>query len=253
VSDAHTGVTPWSRVNDLPAETPGNTIHVTWSGAPGLQVVYDVQVRDGLYGLWLPWKSGVAYTAADFTGQQGHIYCFRSRQRAGGIWELYPLNDDTCTKLIDLGLGGPVPPGAAQTVPPDEAPDRWEEVTRTQALGTLTGYIAPAGDADWYRFALTQTTRLRVTLAGLPADFDVYVFDGNGRFLWASTWGRQLPEEIVARVPAGVYYVQLVGYAGAWDGVTPYRLTAVSAGGNGQGAGGTLAGWAARFRARFGW
>jgi hypothetical protein len=236
-SDAHAGVTPWSRVNALPAETPGNTIHVTWSGAPGQQVVYDVQVRDGFYGLWMPWKSGVIYTAADFTGQQGHIYCFRSRQRAGGIWELYPLNYDTYTKLIDLGLGGPVPPGVPLTIPPDEAPERMEEVTRTQPLGTLSGYVAPAGDVDWYRYELTATRRLRITLDDLPADFDVYVFDGTGKFLWASTWGRQLPEEIVVRAPAGVYYAQLVGYAGAWSDELPYRLAVEVVGGGGQGGG----------------
>jgi hypothetical protein len=82
-----------------------------------------------------------------------------------------------------------------------------------------------------------------VTLADLgfrEADFDVYVFDGSGQFLWASTWGRQLSEEIVVRVPAGVYYVQLVGYAGAWSGEEPYRLTVEVVGGGGHGGGDAL-------------
>jgi hypothetical protein len=47
--------------------------------------------------------------------------------------------------------------------------------------------------------------------------------------------GRRLPEEIVVRVPAGVYYVQLVGYAGAWSGAVPYRLAVDVVGGGGQG------------------
>jgi hypothetical protein len=188
-------------------------------------VVYDVQMRDGFFGIWQNWKTGVTYTSADYTGQYGHIYCFRSRQRAGGIWELYPLNYDTYTKLIDLGLGGGAPPAAPEVLPPDEAPDRMEEVTRTEALGELiNGYIAPEGDVDWYCFELTETTRLRVRLYELPADYDLYVFDGGGEFLWASTWGRRLPEEVVVQVPAGVYYVRLVGYAGAWNGDVPYRL-----------------------------
>jgi hypothetical protein len=33
------------------------------------------------------------------------------------------------------------------------------------------------------------------------------------------------------RVPAGVYYVRLAGYAGAWDGEVPYRLLVERAGG----------------------
>ena len=226
-SDAHTGVTPWSRVDDLPAETSGNTIHVTWSGAPGEKVVYDVQVRDGLYGMWMPWRSGVTYTSASYTGQYGHIYYFRSRQQAGGIWEVYPYDYDTYTKLVAPaeGEGAAGGEGALVLLFPDEAPDRIEDVTRTQALGTpVVGYIAPAGDGDWYRFELTETMRLRIQLADLPADFDLYIFDGSGQFLWASTWGRQLPEEVVVRVPAGVYYVRLVGYAGAWSGEVPYNL-----------------------------
>jgi hypothetical protein len=85
-------------------------------------------------------------------------------------------------------------------------------------------YTCPAGDEDWYRFELTKTMRLRIQLADLPADYDLYVFDVSGQFLWASTWGRTLPEEVMVRVPAGVYYIQLVGYAGAWNGDASYRL-----------------------------
>jgi hypothetical protein len=47
--------------------------------------------------------------------------------------------------------------------------------------------------------------------------------------------GRRLPEEIVVRVPAVVYYVQLVGYAGAWSGEEPYRLAVEVVGGRGHG------------------
>ena len=111
-----------------------------------------------------------------------------------------------------------------------------EDVTHTETLGVLiNGYIAPAGDVEWYRFELTATMRVRVRLYDLPADFDAYVFAGSGQFLWASTWGRQLPEEIVVRVKAGVYYVQLVGYAGAWSGEVPYQLAVEVVGGGGQG------------------
>jgi hypothetical protein len=223
--DTETRIRPWSRVNALPAETQSRTFRVTWSGAPGLGPVYDVQVRDGFFGTWQNWKVNFAGTWADYTGQYGHIYCFRSRQKAGGIWEVYPYNYDAYTKLIDVSLGGPLPPAPALVVPPDEAPDRMEEVTRTQVLGTpVVGDIAPAGDVDWYRFELTTTLRVRVRLADLPADYDLYVFDRSGQFRWASTWGRLLPEEVVVRVPAGVYYVRLEGYAGAWSGATPYRL-----------------------------
>ncbi len=229
-SDARTSVAPGSRVSALPPYTGSRTFLVSWSGSPGVQG-YDVQVRDGPYGAWNTWKSNVPYTQASYTGQWGHIYYFRSRARQGTVWEVYPYDYDTYTKLVEPAEAqGPPPPREAY--PPDEAPDRMEEVTRTQALGLpVVGYIAPQGDVDWYRFEVTETMRLRVTLYDLPADYDLYLFDATGEFLWASTWGRQLPEEVVVRVPAGVYYVQLAGYAGAWDGEVPYRLLAEPAGG----------------------
>ena len=183
-----------------------------------------MQVRDGRYGTWARWQVGTTKTSARYTGQYGHIYYFRSIGHTMWTAEVWPYGYDAYTKLVEpSGLGGPGAP--AGIVPPDEAPDRLEEVTRTQVLGTpVVGYIAPAADVDWYRFVLTETTRLRVRLDELPADFDLYVFDGNGRFLGASTWGRTLPDEITVRAPAGTYYVELVGYAGAWSGETPYRL-----------------------------
>ena len=59
-----------------------------------------------------------------------------------------------------------------------------------------------------------------------PGDATVSItfYTGDGKFLYASTWGRLLPDEVVVRVPTGVYYVRLVGYAGAWRGDVPYRL-----------------------------
>jgi hypothetical protein len=231
VSDAHTSVAPGSRVTDLPPSIGSLTFVVSWSGSQWVQG-YDVQVRDGFIGFWQTWKSNVPDLSAPYTGQWGHIYCFRSRARQGAVGEVYPYNYDTYTKLVQPSRGEEAPPGNPLAVPPDEAPDRMEDVTRTQAIGIpVVGFIAPGEDLDWYRFELTATMRLRVQLYDLPADFDLYVFDGTGRFLWSSTWGRRLPDEITVRAPAGTYYVQLVGYAGAWSGEAPYRLLVERAGG----------------------
>lgn len=225
-SDAQIGVTPWSRVDALPAYTAETRFTVSWSGSPDVQT-YDVQVRDGQFGLWQPWLSGVSITSTQFSGQYGHIYYFRCRGNNGMAQELYPYDYDTYTKLEspEAGGGPSAPPGGISTMPPDKAPDRMEEVTRTHPVGVpLLGYIAPDGDVDWYRFELTQTTRLRATLYNLPADFDIYVFDGNGVFLWASTRGYQRYERVAAQIPAGVYYVRLDGYAGAWSQEESYYL-----------------------------
>jgi hypothetical protein len=223
--DAQIGIAPWSRVDDLPPYTAQTTFSVCWSGID--EQWYDVYVRDGLYGGWGKWKKNTVLTCGSFTGAYGHVYYFYSVGKSEEGAEQPPYDWDAYTKLVapTEGEGAAGGGGALVLLPPDEAPDRMEEVTRTQAIGVLlSGTIAPQGDVDWYRFELTKTLRLRVRLYDLPADYDLYVFDGSGRFRWASTWGRRLPEEVVVRVPAGVYYVRLAGYAGAWSGEVPYRL-----------------------------
>ena len=230
--DAQIGIAPWSRVDGLPPYTVQTTFPVCWSGLD--EQWYDVYVRDGLYGAWVKWKKNTSLICDSYTGAYGHIYYFYSVGKSGQGEEEPPYDWDAYTKLVapTEGEGAAGGSGALVLLPPDEAPDRMEEVTRTQAIGTpLTGYIAPAGDVDWYRFALTATMRLRIRLDELPADFDVYVFDGTGRFRGASTWGHTWPEEVVVRVPAGVYYVRLAGYAGDWSGASPYRLLVERTGG----------------------
>jgi len=225
--DAQIGIAPWSRVNDLPPNTAQTTFSVCWSGID--EQWYNVYVRDGLYGSWAKWKKNTPSTCGSYSGSFGHVYYFYSVGMNEQVWEEPPYDWDAFTKLVSPTEGEGEAPGGGEgalaLLFPDEAPNRREEVTRTQALGApIVGYIAPAGDVDWYRFELTETMRLRIQLADLPADYDLYVFDGDGRFRWDSTWGQLLPEEVVVRVWAGVYYVRLAGYAGAGDGDTPYRL-----------------------------
>lgn len=224
--DAQIGVQPWSRVDPLPIYSAQTRFTVSWVGSPGVQT-YDVQVRDGRFGLWLPWLNQTSKTSARFNGQYGHIYYFRCRGNDSAVQEVYPYDYDTYTKVESPEAGGGplAPPGGISTMPPDEAPDRMEEVTRTYSIGVpLLGYIAPDGDVDWYRLELTETMRLRATLYNLPADYDVYVFDGEGVFLWASTRGYERYERVVAQIPAGTYYVRLDGYAGAWSQDASYYL-----------------------------
>jgi len=205
---------------------PYTPFTVSWQGAPGASC-YDVQSRDGQFGAWRNWLTNACYTQAPFLGQYGHIYYFRSRARYGAAEETWPYDYDTYTKVGAEPEGGGAGGAGASllALPPDEAPDRMEDVTCSQRLDLpVVGYVAPAGDVDWYRFEVTATLRLRISLSELPADYDLYVFDGSGQFHWASTWWQILPDEVVVRAPVGVYYVRLDGYARAWSGETPYRL-----------------------------
>ena len=89
---------PSTAVDALPNTQLNTTFTVSWSGndnAGGSGIVqYDVQSRDGIAGTWQDWLTGVAATSAQFTGQRGHVYYFRSRGRdLAGNQEDYPAGD----------------------------------------------------------------------------------------------------------------------------------------------------------------
>ena len=89
----------------------------------------------------------------------------------------------------------------------------------------IEAYIAPQGDVDWFRFQLTQVADINVQLTSLPADYDLYLYDAGGSLLGASEQRGLREERIAAKdQPAGFYYVQIAGFAGAWQGTKPYQL-----------------------------
>ena len=85
---------------------------VAWSGtdnvSPPGSLVYDIQVRDGVAGAWTTWLTTTALTAAQYTGQPGHTYYFRSRahDQAANI-EAYPANPDAATSVA-LAISGTI-------------------------------------------------------------------------------------------------------------------------------------------------
>ncbi|MCD4737823.1 MAG: PPC domain-containing protein [Anaerolineae bacterium] len=113
-----------------------------------------------------------------------------------------------------------------QGQPDDDAPNSMEGVTETSPNNIrIERTIAPSGDEDWFRFELTEEAEIKIELNGLPADYDLYLYTASGELLDASTHRGSSGERIHLRhQPAGFYYVQVVGYAGAWDASDTYRL-----------------------------
>lgn len=97
---------PSSHVNPLPATQVNTTFTVSWTAEDpiaGLDYC-EIQYRDGAGGTWTDWKTDTCNTSAEFTGQQGHTYYFRSRATdlAGNV-EAYPSGDgDTFTTVVEL-------------------------------------------------------------------------------------------------------------------------------------------------------
>ena len=75
---------------------------------------------------------------------------------------------------------------------------------------------------DFYRFEIDRTGEVSISLNGLSADADIYLFNQQGRILEFSYNGGDESESIERRLEAGTYYVLVVPYDGA---ASDYQLT----------------------------
>jgi len=117
-------------------------------------------------------------------------------------------------------------PTPTPTAVPDDVPNSMAEIAETSPNGArIERYINPSGDEDWFRFELAEVSNINVQVTSLPADYDLYLYDADGVLLEASE-RRGVREERIIRKdqPAGYYYVQVVGYDGAWDADNSYLL-----------------------------
>jgi hypothetical protein len=88
--------------------------------------------------------------------------------------------------------------------------------------------IFTLNDVDWYRFTLHKDTHLRLQLSvpdGLNYGFELY--DANKLLEVANTPGAGVDEEILTTVPAGTYYVRVIG-AGQFSQFAVYTLLATA-------------------------
>ena len=111
-------------------------------------------------------------------------------------------------------------PAAATMIP---APTPSTPTVRNGAVCSL-----PSNEADFYRFTLTGTRSIRLTLnfSGAGTDLDVYLLDSDGFIIEAGILSGTVPEVFVAQdLPPGDYYVLVRQYDPmASAAATPYTL-----------------------------
>jgi len=88
----------------------------------------------------------------------------------------------------------------------------------------VTGLISPSGDVDYYKFVITTSGTITITLGTLPGDYDLKLYNSAGTQLAVSQAGGTTSESISGTISAGTYYVQVYGYNGANSATTCYTL-----------------------------
>lgn len=103
--------------------------------------------------------------------------------------------------------------------------------TAKEAYGMLEkgkaydSYISSSTDVDIYKFESPRAGDITVSLDNVPADYDLYLYDGQGQLVERSETDGVKDEQIQYNGAAGLYYVKVVGYNGAYNASSPYRLT----------------------------
>ncbi len=112
----------------------------------------------------------------------------------------------------------------------DDAPNTREFADPLLPFRPVLRFLDPRGDVDWFTFHANGTSRYRVQLYQLPADYDLQLFDSNGGLVAAPRVRGLGAEEIFQLLPAGTYYVEVTAAANThganrpWDRVHPYGL-----------------------------
>lgn len=109
------------------------------------------------------------------------------------------------------------------------------EPNETQSAGVtistntdFNSQIATGTDVDWYKFNnIAGQSNIYITLANLPGDYDVYLYNAAGTLLGSSTAGGTTSEAIIYNTnTVGTYSVRVIGYNGAFSTSVCYRLRA---------------------------
>lgn len=102
--------------------------------------------------------------------------------------------------------------------------------TRSQAYAinkgtTYNGYIGSTSDVDYFKFNQSSTGYIQVSLANLPYDYDLYLYNSSGTLVARSENSGTSSESISYNArKTGTYYVKVIGYNSAYSTSTAYAL-----------------------------
>jgi hypothetical protein len=98
----------------------------------------------------------------------------------------------------------------------------------------VTGKIGTSTDKDYYKFTNTSTaSKIKVTLSGLPFDYDLKLYNSAGTLLGTSQNGGTSSETLIYNTTSvGTYYVYVYGYNGAFSNTVCYNLQAQTSASN---------------------
>ncbi|WP_343672482.1 reprolysin-like metallopeptidase [Chitinophaga sp.] len=186
---------------------------VSWTAASGA-LSYDVDYKLNTSSTWTNAATGTTATSVSLSGlTSASLYDWRVRTNCSSGSSTYAtaqfttLTASGCANTKDTSTNGTI--SGAATIPFNT---------------NITGLISPSGDIDNYKFVITTSGTITITLSTLPGDYDLKLLNSAGTQLNISQAGGTTSESISRTVSAGTYYAQVYGYNGANSATTCYTL-----------------------------
>jgi hypothetical protein len=134
----------------------------------------------------------------------------------------------TAIMLAAVGLST----GSAQAAAASERADTLSQARDDAAIkvgATVSEPLATAGDKDWFRYVIPKRSRAVITLAGLPADYNLAVYRSDGTRIAVSDHPAKGFERIFFTADAATYFVRVASTKGHSSAKYKLRLRTLSA------------------------
>lgn len=86
------------------------------------------------------------------------------------------------------------------------------------------GILRTPAEQDFYRFSILRQERIQIRLNGLPADYDLKLYNGLQKQIGISQFSGDKSESISLNASEGTYYLHIYGYNHAYNTNRPYFL-----------------------------
>ncbi len=188
---------------------------VSWTAVSGANS-YDVDYKTTASSTWTNAATGTTSTSVNIGSLSASTtYDWRVRANCSSGSSAYSTAQFTTS---------PVSGGCTTNFEPNESLAAAATISTNTSVSAA---ITTTTDKDWYKFTLTGTNDLNITLTNLPADYDIVLYNSAGTEIKRSENGGTTSETITnTATAAGTYYLQVFGYNGANSTTVCYNLNA---------------------------
>jgi len=188
---------------------------VNWSAASGA-LSYNLQWKATSAGTWNTVSniSGTSYALSGLSASTGYSYQVQSNCSDGSVsgysgTATFTTSAAGCTDVYEPNESRT----AAALIPVNSA---------------ITAKISSNADKDYFKFTNSSSApKIKVTLSGLPGDYDLKLYNSSGTLLATSQNGGTASETITYNTTTvGTYYAYVYGYGGAYSNTLCYSLLA---------------------------